>query len=597
MTDVQQVFASLSAAKARFARRTHKIEQVLAIREGRWNEVAPGFFPEDIPEPMIANFIDVAAKAAAEAIAPLPSFTCSNPNMATDAARKAADKRTKIAQHYVQHSKLGDQQTMAGDHLDTYGFTAYSVSPDFKDKVPCIYVESSIGTYYLLDRKGNTIWYARCFRRNTDELMYEFPGSQEPLLDLLQKGNTSVEVIQWYGKDEDMLLVTEGSLVLASTPNPLKRCRVRVVEAPKTNEIPRGTYDDVVWVQMARAKFGNLAMRIAQDVADAPTIVPKDLQDFETGPGAVIQTDTPNLVRKVDLSVPNQPFAELQNLQQEMRTGARYSELRDGNTDASIITGKGVQALSAGYDNHIKTLQGRLASGLSDVIEMCFELDELLWPNLEKSVNGLQDGAPFELKYKPSRDIAGNYKCSVSYGLTAGLDPNRALVYLLQLQTSGDISRDTVMRQLPFDIDVTAEQKKIDVEHVSDAVSMSMAALPQAIPSMAMQGGDPTEMIAKLITYATALQKGDSVIEAAAKAFPPPPPPPPAPEGAPVGPEGAVPPGGPGGPPQDPMAALAGGGAPPQGGGQGQDLLMGLAGMTAGGNPNLQMNVSTRRPI
>src|SRR2546428_13900309 len=107
MTDTNQVFLNIKSAKTRFASRQRKIDQVLAIREGRWNDVAPGLFPEDIPEPMIANFIDVAAKAAAEAIAPLPSITCSNPNMATDAARKAADKRTKIAQHYVQHSKLG----------------------------------------------------------------------------------------------------------------------------------------------------------------------------------------------------------------------------------------------------------------------------------------------------------------------------------------------------------------------------------------------------------------------------------------------------------------------------------------------------------
>lgn len=599
MTDINQVFLSIKSAKTRFAARQRKIDQVLAIREGRWNDVAPGLFPEDIPEPMIANFIDVAAKSTAESIAPLPSVTCSNPNMATDAARKAADKRTKIAQHYVQHSALGDQQTIAGDHIDSYGSTAYSVHPDFEAKTACIYVESAIGAYYLLDRKGKTVWYARCFRRNTDELMYEFPDYEAVFVDYLSNGITSVEVIQYFGADEDMLLVSDGSIVLKRIPNPLKRCRVRVVEAPKTNELPRGTYDDVVWVQMARSKFGALTMRIAQDVADAPMVVPKDLQDLETGPGAIIQTDTPNLVRKVDMSVPSQPFAELQNLQQEMRIGARYSELRDGNTDASIITGKGVQALSAGYDNHIKTLQGRLAAGLSDALEMCFELDEKLWPNLEKSVNGLQDGAPFELKYKPSRDIAGNYKVSVSYGLTAGLDPNRALVYLLQLQTSGDISRDTVMRQLPFDIDVTAEQKKIDVEKVRDSISMSMASLAQAIPMMASQGGDPTEILTKMSAYALALQKGDSVEDAASKAFPPPPPAPPAPEGG-MPPEAGGPgaPPGPDGAPQDPLAALGGGGGggAPQGGGS-PDLLQALAGTGPSGAPNLSFAVSKRRAV
>lgn len=608
MADLQQVLAQIAVAKTRFAPRIRKMQEVLAIREGRWDQVAPGFFPTEIPEPMIANFIDVAAKAAAEAIAPLPAFTCSNPNMATDAARKAADKRTKIAQHYVQHSRLGDQNTMAGDHIDSYGFTAYSVEPDFEAKAPCIYVESSIGSLYANDRLGRTQWYARCFRRAVDELMYEFPEYLSSWNKLLERRIATVEVIRYYGQTEDLLIVPEIKTAVASMPNPLGRCRVRVVEAPRSGEVSRGSYDDVVWVQMARARFGNLAMQIADDVANAPTVLPKDVQDFEVGPNAIIYTDTPQGARKMDLSVPNQPFAELQNLQQEMRTGARYSELRDGNTDASIITGKGVQALSAGYDNHIKTLQGRLASGLSDVIEMCFELDQKLWPNVEKSVNGLQDGAPFELKYRPGRDIAGNFKCSVSYGLTAGLDPNRSLVYLLQALTSGIISKDTVQRQLPFDMDVVAEQKKIYVENLRDAAMASIAQLTQAIPGMAMQGGDPTEIVGKLGVVIQRLQKGDTIENAIEVAFPAPPPPPtPSPEeaaaadgGAPPGAPGA-PPGGPEGqpPPGGPMGP--GGGMPPGGdaggGGQAGALLQALAGTGPTGQPNLSYSVRTRKPV
>jgi hypothetical protein len=552
---------------------------------------------------MIANFIDVAAKANAEAIAPLPSFTCANPNMATDAARKAADKRTKIAQHYVQHSRLGDQNTMAGDHIDSYSFTAYSVQPDFDAKTPCIYVESALGALYANDRLGRTQWFARCFRRAVDELMYEFPEYLSSWNSLLEKRIATVEVIHYYGKDEVLLIVPEIKAAVARMPNPISRCQVQVAEAPKTGEVGRGAYDDVVWVQMARARFGNLALQIADDVANAPTVLPKDVQDFEVGPNAVIYTDTPQGARKMDLSVPNQPFAELQNLQQEMRTGARFSELRDGNTDASIITGKGVQALSAGYDNHIKTLQGRIARAMSDVIEMCFEMDEKLWGNLEKSVNGLQDGAPFELKYRPNRDIAGNYMCSVSYGLTAGLDPNRSLVYLLQALTSGIVSKDTVQRQLPFDMDVVAEQKKIYVENLRDAAMASIAQLTQAIPGMAMQGGDPTEIVGKLGVVIQRLQRGDTIEDAIEKAFPPPPPPPPAAspeEEAMAG--GGAPPGAPGGAPgeQPPGGPMGAGGAPPGGpggGGAPNDLLMALAGTGPTGNPNLSFAVSKRRPV
>ena len=585
--------ANIEVAKQRFAARAAKNREVLAIREGRWEEVAPGFFPEDIPEPMVANFIDVAARAAAEMIAPLPSFTCSSPNMATDAARKAADKRTKIVNHYVAHSNLGEQNILAGDHLDSYGFTAYVVEPDYEAKTPCIYVESAIGALYALDRKGRTVWYARLFRKPIDELRYEYPEFATKWADALDSGMNTVELVRYYGVDKDMLLAPELELPLHVLDNPLSRCRVRVVEAPKTGANPRGAYDDAIWIQLARAKFGNLTMQIAEDVANAPTAVPDDVQNFEVGPNAIIKTAQPQNVRRVDLSVPNQPFGELQNLAAELRTGSRYSELRDGNTDASIITGKGVQALLAGSDNRIKALQGRIASGLNDIISMCLELDEKLWGNREKSVNGLSDGAPFEMKYKPARDIAGNYTCSVSYGLTAGLDPNRALVFLLQLQTAGDISRDTVMRQIPFEINVVEEQKKIYVENIRDALMGGIAALPQAIPAMAMQGADPTELLVKVSTIVAALQKNESIENAIEKAFPPAPPPPevPAEQQAPAA-GGAAPPG------QDPMAAMLGGGAPPGGApSQGQDLLQTLAGIGSGGTPTLSARVARQRPV
>lgn len=287
---------------------------------------------------------------------------------------------------------------------------------------------------------------------------------------------------------------------------------------------------------------------------------------------------------------------ELQNMNDELRVGSRHPEGRDGNMDASIITGKGVQALMAGYDSRIKTLQGRIASGLTDVAAICFELDEALWPSMEKSIRGLEDGAPFEVKYRPSRDIAGDYSCSVSYGLTAGLDPNRSLVFLLQALTSGVISVDTVQRQMPFELDVVGEQKRINVEQIRNALLASIATLPQAIPAMAMQGADPTELVQKVNKVIIKLQKGASIEDAVEAAFPPPPPPPQeSPEDmAAAGGEAA---------PQDPLAALMGQAGVAPGGqqvgamGPAEQLIQSIAGTGPTGNPNLSLSARTQRPV
>lgn len=594
-SSIDRILQNIEIAKARQVERRNKMREIRAIREGKFEDVAPGLFPPDIPEPMVANFIDVAAQSAAEAISPLPSFSCTSPQMNTDAARKLADKRTKIANFYVQHSRLGEHHTMFADRLNTYGFCAYVVEPDFEAKTPCIYVEDAFDALYANNRKGETIWYARCFRRTLRELKWEFQDYYESFSELEEDGRRDIEVVRYYDKDWQLLLIPELKAVLLREENPISRCAVRVVERPKLTDNPRGAYDDLPWVQLARAMMAQFALRITEQVANAPTALPMDVQEYETGPDATLRSDQAGQIHKVAQDVSPLPFTELQNLANELRVGSRHPEGRDGDIDASIITGKGVQALMAGFDQRIKTLQGKIASGLTDVEAMCFEMDEALWPNDTKSVMGLQDGAPFELKYKPSRDIDGNYSCNVSYGLTGGLDPNRSLVFVLQAEMASLISKDTARRQLPIDLNAEAERDRILVEQMRDALMAGVAGLPQTLPAMAMQGGDPTVMISKFAAVIKDLQQGSSIEDAIMKAFAPPPPQEPSPEelaaAGGAAPEAMAP----GEPGQD----LSGGLAPAAAQAQSpvNDLLMALAGTGPSGNPNLSFQASRRRPL
>ncbi len=88
------------------------MRDVLSVRQGDISKVFPSMFSEDYPKPLVANFIDVAARDLAEAMAPLPSFNCSATNMVSDAQRKAADTRTRIANYYVSFSDLALQNVL-----------------------------------------------------------------------------------------------------------------------------------------------------------------------------------------------------------------------------------------------------------------------------------------------------------------------------------------------------------------------------------------------------------------------------------------------------------------------------------------------------
>jgi hypothetical protein len=75
-------------------------------------------------------------------------------------------------------------------------------------------------------------------------------------------------------------------------------------------------------------------------------------------------------VRRVRLELPNAAFGESQILLDELRQGARYPEARTGGVDASIITGRGVQALLGGFDSQVKAAQMSFRDAFVDVVRL-----------------------------------------------------------------------------------------------------------------------------------------------------------------------------------------------------------------------------------
>jgi hypothetical protein len=261
-------------------------------------------------------------------------------------------------------------------------------------------------------------------------------------------------------------------------------------------------------------------MEAAEKSVQSPIVVPQDVQEIEFGGDAIIRTNNPAGVKRVELPIPNGAFTEQSLLQQELRTGTRYPESRTGNLDASIITGQGVQALMGGFDTQVKSAQAIFASALKDVISVCFEVDEKFF-DFEKTVRGVDAGSPYSIDYKPSKDIKKDYSADVRYGMLAGLNPAQGLIFMLQALGAKIISKDMVMRELPFGINVTQEQEKIEIEEMRNSLLGALGAYTQAIPQMATQGMDPSDIIVKISDVIKARQKGVAIEDAIEEIFKP----------------------------------------------------------------------------
>jgi hypothetical protein len=608
--ELREIRALWDRTKTRWSERDNRMQKVLSVRRGDMRSVYPDLFPEGpFDSGIVANLVDVAARDLSEVIAPLPSFNCSSSTNVSDAARRFAEKRGKIANGYVAHSHLQKQMYTAADRYVTYGFVPALVEIDLEARKPRITLLNAKGAYPVFDRWNELKAIFFTFYKTRDELIAAYPDRESVITEGSRGGgNDLVEVVRYHDAQWDILFLPgRQGIILEKVPNPVGVCLAEWIQRPGLDDDPHGQFDDVLAVQVAKARFALLSLEAAQKSVQAPIVLPPDAQDLALGPDAVIRTANGQQVRRVPIEVPQAAFAQQSILDGELRNGSRYPEARGGNVDGSIVTGRGVQALMSGFDTQVRTAQAMFAAGLERLIEKAFMVDEALWGEERKTIRGNANGTPYEVEYTPAKDIKGVYTVDVAYGLMAGLDPNRALVFGLQARGDKLISRDFLREQMPFALDPNEEESKIDIEEMRDALKQAVAGYAQAIPALAQTGQDPGEILERLSQIIIGRQKGKPIEQVISEAFAP------QEEEVPPGMEGGV------GSEADLMGgspdALSQGGipdglspatgqlrgvAPGQAGmnpGGRPDMQQLLASLTSGGKPNLSAGVSRRLPI
>jgi hypothetical protein len=496
------ISAKVKSLRDRAVRRDSAMMRIRWVREGQIELLGPEMFNDRWKKSVVSNFIDTAAQDTSEMLAPLPALNCASGAMRTDADRARAAKKNKIGSYYWEQSRLESRMYSAADQFLTFGFLPLYVEADYDRRVPIIHPESPWGSYYENDRFGRTRAYAKTWKDDPEALAALFPEEAGKILNVRASNRTApaseIEIIRYCdGNRVCLYLPQRGNLVLAQYAHGLDGCPAQVAEWPSPLGAPRGKYDDLIWVQLARAVMARLAMEAGWEAVNAPIKVPRDVNRLPIGPKAVIRTDQD--VKRVNLEIPQSAFAIEATLAQELQQGARYPGARSGEVNASVITGRGVQELLGSFDSQIKKAQAVLGDCLKIETSIAFEMDQKVFGGETKTINGTLNGETYQLVYSPLRDIASNYVCDISYGFAAGLSPQSAVVLMLQLRGDNLISRDTVRRQLPWPVDVEHEQRSIDIQEMGDALKQGLYAYAQAL-GPAIQAGQNPDRIVGLVT-------------------------------------------------------------------------------------------------
>lgn len=585
--------------------RDARMRDVADVRSGNLDRIMPQAMPDIWPKPIVANLIDTSARDQAEAMASMPSINCTSGVLTSNASKKFTAKRTKIAYWYVDNSDLKVSQIDFCDHYNTFGIGIYVIEPDFDKKTPRIRVENPMSTYPEIDIHGKIHSFTKVWNEPATTLAEKFPEYARVILGDERKnsgtlnnpsvGDSYLEVVKYCDADQYLIyLPARSNQVIAHEDNPFKEVPVAVAIRPGFDDEIRGAFDGAIWVQLAKARMALLGLEATEKSVRAPLAVPRDLQKMTFGDDAILRTERPRDIVRVGIDFPQGAAQEAAILERELMQGTRTPEARSGNIDASVITGKGINALMGGFNQVVATAQVVISSALERAIQLCFQMDEKFWGSEKKEIRGVSQGSAFEETYVPRKDIKGNHTVDVTYGFASGLDPSRALVFLLQLRGDNLVPRDFVQRQLPMDLDVVQLQTQIDNEQVTDALKQGVFAYVQSVGLLAQQGQDPMEVLTRVAKIISFREKGKPMHEAILEAFEPPEP---TPEqlaaqqqgiGGPTG--GGVPGVEASGLPQgvaEGQAGMAPGGRP--------DIMSLLAGLTQGGQPTL--GASVRRQV
>ena len=511
MLTTKEVIAKVTRLQTKYAARDQRMRDVLSVRQGDISKVYPAMFSEDYPKPLVANFIDIAARDLAEVMAPLPAFECSATNMVSDSARKSADTRTRIANYYVSASELQIQMYQGADWFNTYGMLPALVEMDYETNNPRIRLLNPFGVYPEMDRFGRCISITQVVNTDAETLAMQYPEFYNQIVGKNQfsAGSPYISMVRYHDKDQDLIYLPDrNNLILSNLPNQIGKCLAKVAVRSSIDGEARGQFDDVLAVQLARARFAVLQIQAAEKSIQAPIAIPQDVQELALGPDSIMRSANPQAIRRVPLELPPGIFTESGVLERELRLGSRYPEVRSGNIDASVITGRGVQALQAGFDTQIRAAQAQFARLFTELVSLCFEIDEKIFGNMTKEIKGVDDGTPFNMKYVPSRQINGEYGVDVRYGIMSGMDPNRAIIALLQMRSDKLVSRDYVRREIPMELNVTQEEQRVDIEEMRDSLRVAVAQYAQAIPAMAAQGQDPSQIVSRIAEVIKGRQKG-----------------------------------------------------------------------------------------
>lgn len=396
----------------------------------------------------------------------------------SERARKRAEKIERIVASYDEKQKLKNQLGQISRWLPGYGYCSWVIKT-IKD------VDGNYFPYAELRDPYNTYPGHLGANQQPDEIAYVrriplykltqiYPEHARALRDNEAKGKEEpngegfynaridnaheewendngkgVVVVEYYDDSGMYVVVPHKRLMLDFVENPLKSGPQFVFAKRFSFNELKGQYDHVLGLMSQMAKINILSTIAMEDAVFTETNISGELESgqYRKGRHAINYLAPGTQVSKPVNNLPYQLFNQVDRLERQLRLVAGYPVTDDAQSPNSFVTGRGLDELNASMSLMIGEYRNILQDALQSLDAKRLEMDELLFDK-PKALVGYRKGSAFAENYKPSTDIAKNYRTRRVYGVMAGFDEPQKIVTGLQLLQANIIDKETLQNNM-----------------------------------------------------------------------------------------------------------------------------------------------------
>lgn len=461
------------------------------------------------------NLIHSGLTALAQKLGQIPEARINPPPHRTDSTlpRRRAEKRERIVDGYDTHDRMELQLPQVGRWLPGYGFAVWTVSqrqtPDGHfypsaqlrdpfDAHPGEWGVDQQPDELAIRRRIPPLEAIRLFPRHASKIEAlafnagsrvsgVFGGTQSSSGWANQTGR-GLEVVEYYDAEGTHILIPEIDEMVDFHPNPLSTPAFVVAKRFAFNQLI-GQYDHGIGLMAALAKFNILYLTAMEDNVFAPTNISGEVLSGQYKQGR----RTVNLLApgtSVDRPTDNIPFQAgewTSRLERHLRNVIRYSVQDDADSPLNFATGAGLEELQTSVSAEVDEYQKVIRYALQDLDAKRLEWDEKVSGDTTKPLAG--HGEAKAETYKPTKDIAGQYKTRREHGIMATFDEPSKIVAGGQLLQMGLIDRRTFQEKIQGLDDLTL----IDERRHDDQMEQILF---QSLTQLAAQGDQRALMLA-----------------------------------------------------------------------------------------------------